>query len=261
MALIDDDGVRERRRGSPIIISIDEGSTEYLFSASHAEIAEQFTRIFPDANVEREIAMHSATAGTTIDILINLGGAAGGIVAAEILKDVSKDIWKALEASIVKRWAKWRKTSDKNSKNKGGFDNLVLSLPYKDAVISVHYHNIGPTDKMKVEEFVSQALPALGALVNDLVQRSGTSGPPFAAQAFRIPAFVDDVRLVWKETSLTLDLPICIACANLDSNHRSRPCVTCNHYMARPAPDKSSNTMSFDTPEREGDHFRQWVAA
>jgi hypothetical protein len=70
--------------GGPLTVSVDEGSTQYLFVASPAAIESAFKSVFPEANVEREFALHSSIAGTSIDIFVNLATIAGGIASAEL---------------------------------------------------------------------------------------------------------------------------------------------------------------------------------
>src|SRR5215469_11554895 len=85
----------EARRTAPLTVSVDPGIPDY------STISDNFTRIFPKVNMERILALHEGVGWTSIEIFVNLVSIGGGIVAAEMLKEIAKDLWRALKGTMA----------------------------------------------------------------------------------------------------------------------------------------------------------------
>lgn len=250
----------KRRREAPLTVSIDPGSTEYLFTANYARLAKTFRDFLPAVNTEEKLFVaHNSAAGTTIEILINAASIGGGIIAAELLKEASKDIWKALKGCMISS-----RTLLHRPLVRSGNDDLKLSLPYKDVEVAVNLRDIGLGDEDEVQRFVDEALPAVGELANNLYFHNGWSGPPFSDKNFRVSQYASVVDFIWETDRLTLSSPICLACEALETDHKRPPCWACTHYVDRPAADKRPHTIGADDngnfPESDGSHFVNWSA-
>jgi hypothetical protein len=251
----------EAKRIAPLTLSIEPGDTEHLFKANYSAICDSFKRVFADLNAEPRPRIHSPGFGTTIEIFVNLVAIGGGIVAAEMLKEITKDLWNALKDSITSAAiipVAGRRPFSKPRQQKLGYDNLKISLPFGDTEVTVSLSNIGPSSRADVRRFVNGVVPALGLLVTDLAVHNGWTGPPLADRSFRIVPNIASVDFSWTETGLVLRSPICIACDHLETPHEAEPCWTCSHHSKRTGGRIDKNAQR-QFPPKEGDHFRSWA--
>jgi hypothetical protein len=153
---------RERRKQFPVTVAIDPGSTEYLFKASYEDIRHAFQHRFENVNFERQLALHSSIAGTTIEVVLTALSVGGGIVVSEILKNIGKDLWTALKDCFSSKAAKTKTPSNG--------------------------HDTGPGHDNRIREFIDDALPRLVELHHELEQNDGRShAPPMVIPASTSP--------------------------------------------------------------------------
>ena len=133
---------KAKRLASKLTISIDPGSTEYLFDASFESISRKLKVRFPEANFERQYNLHSIEAGTTIEIVLMGLSAGAGLIAAEVVKGMGKDLWDAIKTCIKKRgWFT-------NLLRPKGKDRLTLTLMHGETESVSYTHLTLPTKRI-----------------------------------------------------------------------------------------------------------------
>jgi hypothetical protein len=201
-----------------ISVSMDPGSTEYLFTTSLDRTKKSFQEVFPEAEFERELAVHSPIAGTTLSIVIGGLTVGAGIVGAELLKEASKDLWKAIKTLCKPR----KKHSD-------GRDHLNVTIQLNNLKFTGTLEGIGEGSQTDVEHFLIDGLTSLYARAESISQGRGLPENP----EFRLPLESKEVIFSLEKQAWHLAGPLCPNCVHLSADPMQEPCFNCEYRGAK----------------------------
>ena len=144
-----------RRRESRLTVSMDGGSTAYLFDSSVKNAKIIFKENHSELNFEEQRNLHSPAAGTTIDLIITGLTVGAGIAAGEFLKELGKDLWKSFKGIMQKP------ETQINATHKNIGDSISITLHIDGSSVKTEITGLGAGDEKQVKEFLTENIPSM----------------------------------------------------------------------------------------------------
>jgi hypothetical protein len=155
-----------------------------------------------------------------------------GIVAAEILKNLAKDLWIAVKDCFAKR------VNNKFVKA-GGKDRVIITMTHGDTELKLSLDNIEAGHENRVQHFLEDAIPKFVQFQREIREDGRSKSPPMV-----LPPSTEEVLLVFENDQILLSRPLCVACRHLTALYLESPCRTCIHYAFKPGQHRGRPTFS-----------------